>query len=98
MNSVNIAGKIIEEPVKATSSNGLPFAKFKINVDKNKDANGNGYDTYEIVVFRELAELKYEIGQFVAISGKLTTNNYDKEGKQYFNCSIVGNSISFMGK
>lgn len=98
MNSVNIAGRISDEPVKATSANGLNFAKFKITVDKNnKDTNG-GYDVFEVVVFRELAELKYQIGQFVGVTGKLTANNYDKEGKQYFNCSIVGTSVCMLGK
>lgn len=98
MNSVNIAGRISDEPVKSTSANGLPFTRFKITVDKNsKDTNG-GYDVFEIVVFRELAELKYELGQFVAITGKLSANNYEKEDKQYFNCSIVGTAVSMMGR
>ena len=97
MNSVNIAGRISDEPVKATSANGLNFAKFKITVDKNnKDTNG-GYDVFEVVVFRDLADLKYEIGQFVGVTGKLQANNYEKDGKSYYNCSIVGNAISMLG-
>ena len=97
MNSINIAGKIIEEPVRTNSSNGIAFAKFKISVEKNKDANTNTYDVFEIVVFRELADIKYEIGQFVGVSGKLASNNYEKEGKSYYNCSIIGNSITMLG-
>lgn len=97
MNSVNIAGKIIDDPVRSKGSSGINFARFKIAVDKNKDVNGNGYDVFEIVVFRELADLKYEIGQFVGVTGKLQANNYDKEGKSYYNCSIVGNSITMLG-
>lgn len=97
MNSVNIAGKIIDDPVRTKSSNGIDFAKFKIAVDKNKDTNGNGYDIFEVVVFRELADLKYEIGQYVGVTGKLTANNYEKEDKSYYNCSIIGNAISMLG-
>lgn len=97
MNSVNIAGKVIDDPVKSTSSNGLAFMRFKIAVDKTNKGEANGYDIYEIAVFRELAELKLEIGQFVGISGRLTANNYEKEGKNYYNCGIVGNSVSILG-
>ena len=98
MNSVNIAGRISDEAVKATSGNGLPFVRFKITVDKNsKDSNG-GYDVFEIVAFRELADLNYEVGRYVAITGKLSANNYEKEDKQYFNCSIIASAISMMGK
>lgn len=98
MNTVNIAGKIIEEPIKSTSSNGVKLAKFKLAIDKHdKEGNVSGDDSYEIVVFRELADLNIKLGQYVGITGKLTANNYEKEGKTYYNCSIVGNSISLLG-
>ena len=98
MNSVNIAGRIADDPIKSTSANGLPFTRFKITVDKNSKDTSGGYDTFEIVVFRELAELNYEVGQFVGITGRLTANNYEKEDKQYYNCQIVGTAVSMMGR
>lgn len=98
MNTVNIAGKIIEDPVKSTSSSGIKLAKLKLAVDKHdKEGKTNGDDSYEIIVFRELADLNLKAGQYIGVSGKLTANNYDKDGKVYYNCSIVGNSISLLG-
>jgi len=98
MNTVNIAGKVVEEPQKSTSSNGVNLAKFQISVDKtNKDGSLNGYDLYEICVFRELADIQLKKGQFIGVTGKLTANNYEKDGKSYFNCSIVGNNICLLG-
>ena len=97
MNTVSIAGKVLEEPIKSTSSSGVSIAKIKIGVDKNsKDNDANGYDVFEIVVFRELAEQKYELGQTLGIVGKVSANNYEKEGKAYYNCSIIGNSITVL--
>lgn len=99
MNSVNIAGRITEEPLQSVSSSGLNIARFKIAVDKtNKDSNGNTYDIFEVVVFKDLANLDLKLGQFVGITGKLTANNYEKDGKAYYNCSIVGNVVSLLGK
>lgn len=97
MNSLNIAGRITEEPLKSKSANGLDFAKFKIAVDKVKDNNTNGYEIFEVVVFKELANIDLKIGQFVGVSGKVSSNNYEKEGKSYYNCSIIGNNISLFG-
>jgi len=99
MNAVNLAGRIVEEPIKAVSTNGVNLARIKIAVDKNnKDGSTNGYDLYEICVFRELADINLEVGQFVGVTGKLTANNYEKDGKSYFNCSIIGNTICLLGK
>lgn len=95
MNSVNIAGRVIDDPAKSTSASGLNMARFKIAVDKN-GKNVNGYDVFEVVVFNELASTPIEVGQSVGVTGKLSANNYEKEGKSYYNCSIIGNSITLL--
>ena len=97
MNDLNIAGRLLQEPEKSQTANGLKIARLKIAVDKlGKDSEDN-YDVFEIVVFKELADIKVEIGQFIGVTGRLSANNYDKEGKTYYNCSIVGNYLSVLG-
>lgn len=99
MNDVNIAGRLLQEPERSQSASGIKIAKLKIAVDKiNKDGDNNGYDVFEVVVFRDLADIKVEVGQFLGISGRLMANNYEKEDKSYYNCSIVGNNIALLGK
>lgn len=95
MNSINIAGRVIEEPLKSQSSNGLNIAKFKIAVDKT--SKDGGFDVFEITVFKELSDLKLDIGQFVGVTGRLVSNNYEKEDKKYYNSTIIGNAISLLG-
>ena len=97
MNSVNIVGKLIDDPIKSTSSNGLSIMRFKLAVDKTNKTDNTAYDVFEVTVFRELADLKLDIGQIVGVTGKLVSNNYEKEGKNYYNCSIVGNYLSVLG-
>lgn len=97
MNEVNIIGRLLEQPEKASSSNGIKFVRFKIAVDKtNKDGETNGYDVFEIVVFRDLADVDANVGQFIGVTGRLSANNYEKDGKAYYNCSIIGNNITLM--
>ena len=97
MNEVNIIGRLLEQPEKALSSNGIKFAKFKLAVDKaNKDGEANGYDVFEVVVFRDVADTDMNVGQFIGITGRLSANNYEKDGKAYYNCSIIGNNITLM--
>lgn len=98
MNSIQICGKIVEEPVVGTSSNDLKFAKIKIAVDKKGTNNEPEYEIFEVVVFRTLAELQFDIGQYIGVVGRLSANNFEKDGNVYYNCSIIGNSLSFFGR
>lgn len=93
MNTVNIVGKILENPEKSVSSSGVKLARFKIGVEKNKE-DSTAIDVFEVVVFRELADADLQVGQYVGVTGKLSSNNYEKDGKKYYNCSLVGNSLS----
>lgn len=98
MNNVTIAGRIYDEPVKFESSNGLKCCRFKLSVDKASKDSDKPFEVFEICVFNNLAQLNYEVGQFVGVIGRLQANNYDKEGKTYYNASILGGNISFLGK
>ena len=49
MNTLIIAGKVVEEPQKSVSSNGVNIARFKMAVDKNgKDGSVNGFKEWYV--------------------------------------------------
>jgi single-stranded DNA-binding protein len=96
MNGFYLVGKIISEPEKGETINGTKLCRLKISVDKAAKEQEENYETFEITVFRTLAEADYEIGQSVGINGKLMANNYEKDGTQYYNVRLVGNSISII--
>lgn len=98
MNNVSIAGRIYEEPEKFETSAGLKYCRFKICVDKATKDSDKPFEIFEVCVFNKLAELNYEVGQFVGVIGRLQANNNDKDGKTYYNASILGGNISFLGK
>lgn len=97
MNQVCIAGKVISEVEKSQGSTGIKIAKIKIAVDKVNKEQEVDNDEFEIVVFKDLADIKLNIGQYIAVNGKISANNYVKDDKKYYNCSIIGNNISLLG-
>ena len=97
MNAFYLVGRIIEEPEKLETANGIKLCKVRIAVEKNGKDSNETYEVYEIVMFRSLAEENYEIGQFIAVNGKLQANNYEKEGNYYYNAKLLANAVAFVG-
>ena len=78
MNLFALAGYIIEEPVKITTDNGIRLCRLKISVEKNSKETEEDKEIYEVTVFRNLVDENYRVGQFIAVSGRLVSNNYRK--------------------
>lgn len=96
MNGFYLVGKITSEPEKGETINGTKLCRLRISVDKAVKDQGENFEIFEVTLFRGLAETDYEIGQSVAIGGKLTASNYEKDGNQYYNARLVGNNISII--
>ena len=96
MNTFNLVGRVCEEPERFESANGVKVCRLRVSVEKNtKDENG--YDIYEVALFRNLAEEKLEVGQCVALTGKLQANNLEKDGNTYYSSKLIGNSLTLLG-
>ncbi len=96
MNGFYLVGKITSEPEKGETINGTKLCRLRISVDKAVKDQGENFEIFEVTLFRGLAETDYGIGQSVAIGGKLTASNYEKDGNQYYNVRLVGNNISII--
>lgn len=93
MNTFNIFGKIIEEPEKIVTSNGTKMCKLKVSVSKNNTDQEITHDILDVALFRKLAEEEYDVGQYVAINGKLTSNSYKNENNTYNFINLIANNI-----
>lgn len=94
MNQVDLVGKLIEEPERSITSSGNKLSKFKISLEKSNKDGETAQEIFEIVAFRDLAEIEMDVGQFIVVNGRLNANNYEKDGKTYYNCSILANNLS----
>lgn len=97
MNSLQLCGRVIEKTPSETSQGNVKFSKIRIAIDKNSKDDDDSYDVFEVVVFRNLADMELRVGQYIEVSGKLSSNNYEKDGITRYNCSIFGNSVSILG-
>ena len=97
MNAFYLVGRIIEEPEKLETANGIRLCKVRLAVEKNSKDSSETYEVYEVVMFRSLAEESYEPGQYLAVNGKLQANNYEKDGNYYYNAKLLASAVAFVG-
>lgn len=96
MNNVYISGYVQDEP--KISTNGQGVARFVLCVGRGKGKNGEalGYDYPSVVAFGKGAEfISQNIGKgdFVTITGKLATGDYEKNGIKVYTTDVVAQRI-----
>ena len=94
MNGFYLVGRIVGNPERVETSSGLSLCRLKLSVNRTNRDLAEEAEIYEIVLFRGLAEMRYEEGQNVAVSGRLQANNFDKEGTVYYHANLIGNSVT----
>ncbi len=97
MNSVQICGRVVEKPQIGQSQNSVKFSKIRISVERSYKEDEDNHEIFEVVVFRNLAEIQLEVGQYIGVTGKLSSNCNEKDGVKYYNYSIIGNTLSLLG-
>ena len=93
MNSFYLVGKIAEVGAMSQTNSGTNMCRLKVSVEKNTREQDTTNEIFEVVLFRSLAEKEYEVGDNIAISGKLQANNYEKDNNYYYNSNLIANSI-----
>ena len=96
MNTFNLVGRVCEEPERFESANGVKVCRIRVSVEKS-NRDDDGYDIYEVALFRNLADEKLEVGQCVALTGKLQANNLEKDGNTYYSTKLIGNGLNLLG-
>lgn len=98
MNSVILIGRLTKKPELEYTAGNTPVTKFSIAVDRNKkDA---GADFVRITVFGKQAEstCRYmDKGRQIAISGRIQTGSYEKDGHTVYTTDIVADHVEFLG-
>lgn len=100
MNSVNLLGRLTKDiEVRYTDKN-MAVTKFSIAIDRGKDKDGNSYgaDFPSCIAFGKTAEnlgKYFKKGQRIAISGRIQTGSYEREGQKFYTTDIIVNSFNF---
>lgn len=94
-------GRLVADPELRYSSSGVAVARMKIAFSSNKkDANGNWVDGDKLfvkaVAFKQLAENICESlakGMEVNVTGRLKTEEWEKDGQKHFDVSLTIDSL-----
>lgn len=104
-NNVQLIGNLGGKPEITTLESGKKLAKFSLAVNETfKNAQGDKVektDWLNIICWNktaELAEMFLDKGKQVALSGKISTRNYDdKNGNKRYITEIICNELIFLG-
>lgn len=101
MNSVNIIGRIARDPEIRYSSQQVAFGRLSVAIDRGKDKNGQdrGADFPSVTVFGKTAEIveRYAFkGQLIAVSGRIQTGKYEKDGRTIYTTDIAADRVQFL--
>ena len=95
MNSINLAGRLTAKPeLKYTEKDKRAMVKFSIAVNNGTD----NADFFNVTAFDKQAEnlVKYtDKGVMVAISGRLSTSSYEKDGVKINSVQVIASNITF---
>lgn len=101
LNKVVLIGRLIKDPDLRYTTSGIAVARFTLAVDrgfKNQDGEKQA-DFIPITVWRTQAEncAKYlGKGRLVAVSGRIQTGSYEKDGQRHYTTEVVADEVRFL--
>lgn len=100
MNTVNLIGRLTNDPELKYTSNQKGYTRFCIAVDGMKDQNGKRRaDFIDCIAWSKTAELivqYFSKGARIGITGRIHTTNYDNNGESRKFTDVIVNEIDFI--
>lgn len=94
MNSVNLVGNLTRDP-EARETGTTTVCSFTLAIDRAKD----GVDFPRIKCFGKTAEncMRYlSKGRKVAVSGRISTGSYEKDGRTVYTTDVIADRVEFL--
>jgi single-strand DNA-binding protein len=102
INSVSIVGNLGAAPVVGQSQNGVDYAQFNLACNQSWRVKGGDLkkrtDWFRVVAFNGLAKTlaRLDKGDQVAVSGRLQSQTYEKDGVSRTVVEIVATTVQFL--
>ena len=96
LNTVNLIGRLTKDIELRETSSGKAFGRFTLAVNRTR---GDGADFIPVKIWDKTAEncAKYiGKGSLVAVSGRIETGSYDKDGQTIYTTDVVAFSVQFL--
>ncbi len=101
LNKVVLIGRLTKDPDLRYTQSGIAVAKFNLAVDRGFKGQDGGKQTdfIPITAWRTQAKncAKYLAkGRLVAVSGRIQTGHYDKDGQRVYTTDVVADEVRFL--
>lgn len=101
MNSINLVGRLTQEPKLEKTANGTNFVRGCLAISRNyKDDKGERpADFIPFIVWRTQADYlaKYAVkGARISLSGALQSSSYEKEGQKRFTLTVIARELNIL--
>lgn len=98
MNSINIVGRLVNDPEARQTQSGVTQSKFRVAVTRDfKNAEGKyDADFFNVVAWKGTADFcnRYLAkGRLVEINGRVQTGKYEKDGAVRYTFDVMVNTI-----
>ena len=101
MNRVELIGRLTRDPELRYTANNVATARFTLAVNRTfqSQSGEQGTDFINIVVWNKQAEnvKKYMTkGSLVAVTGRIQTGSYEKDGRTIYTTDVVADNVQFL--
>jgi len=101
MNVFVLVGKVKEKPEVSTTAKGNSVAHMIVEADRNfRNEDGSlSSDLFKITLWKGIADECAAIcheGSLVAIRGRLRSDLYNRNDRDYYNCEIIAEQVKFL--
>ena len=102
MNKVTLIGRLTADPIlKYTPGAGTAVTTLTLAIDRRtgKDSDKKEADFIPVVIWGKQAEATAQYvskGKLLAVSGRIQTRNYDKDGHKVYVTEVVAEDVQFI--
>ncbi len=101
MNVVALVGRLTRDPELRYTPNGTATCTFTLAVDNPFAKGEQKADFLNIVAWQQTAEASANYlkkGRLCAVEGRISTRNYEKDGRKIYVTEIVASNVRFLEK
>ena len=103
MNSINLVGRLVNDPESRQTQGGTTQSKFRVAVNRDFKNSEGKYDAdfFNIVAWKGTADFcnRYLAkGRLVEINGRVQTGSYEKDGVKRYTFDVMVNTIKPMDR
>lgn len=101
MNNITISGRLTKDPELKSLESGTKYARFKVAVSRVGAKEGQQKaDFIPCIAWAKTAEILTQYaakGSLVGVTGRLTANEYEKDGEHKISFEVVALNVELLG-